>query len=332
MYPSASFDAMKGLQHLYSTAIRGCSLATHPYLPAMNQNEQTLTDDRKTLAASWFALLRDNLCARFEAIENKADPALYGDFPAGKFIKTPWNRAKDGSEAEGGGVMSMMNGRVFEKIGVHTSTVFGEFSEDFRKQVPGAEEDPRFWAGGISLIAHTRNPHAPSAHMNTRMIVTTKSWFGGGGDLTPMMDAYRGKAHEDTLAFHSTFKTACDKHDADYYPRFKKWCDEYFFLPHRGEARGVGGIFYDRLNSGDWDQDFVFTQDVGNAFLDIYPALVEKRMYQKWNAPEREEQLHQRGRYAEFNLLYDRGTQFGLKTGGNVEAILSSLPPEAKWA
>ena len=304
-----------------------------PYVPCSSAPQlkasQMSLDDQKQKAQIWFENLRDDLCSAFERIEDAAGD-LYSDMPAGRFERTPWQRGKNG-EDQGGGVMSMLKGRVFEKAGIHTSTVYGEFSEEFRKQIPGAEEDPRFWATGVSLIAHTRNPHAPAAHMNTRMIVTTKNWFGGGGDLNPMHPAYRKDSHEDTIAFHAAMKSACDAHDADYFPKYKKWCDEYFYLPHRDEPRGVGGIFYDRLNSGDWDADFAFTQDVGKAFLEIYPALVAKRMDQAWSDEDREAQLIQRGRYAEYNLLYDRGTTFGLKTGGNVNSILSSLPPEAKW-
>ncbi|MEQ8934789.1 MAG: oxygen-dependent coproporphyrinogen oxidase [Amphiplicatus sp.] len=289
----------------------------------------TQIETRRSKAKDWFEALQARLIAAFEALEDSAGP-LYGDMPAGRFEKKPWTRG-DGSSEQGGGVMAMMRGRVFEKVGVHTSTVFGEFSEEFRKQIPGAEDDPRFWASGVSLIAHTRNPHVPAAHMNTRMIVTTKSWFGGGGDLNPMMDRYRADDHDDTRAFHAAMKRACDAHDPAYFPRYKKWCDDYFFLPHRNEHRGVGGIFYDRHDTGDWEKDFAFAKDVGLAFLGAYPKLVAARMDSPWTDEDRAEQAFRRGRYAEYNLLYDRGTTFGLKTGGNVEAILSSLPPLAAW-
>lgn len=288
-------------------------------------------EDRKSRAKLWFESLRDKICAAFEAIEAEGSP-LYADMKAGRFERKPWRRNENGGADEGGGVMSMMRGRVFEKVGVHTSTVFGEFSDEFRHMIPGATDDPRFWASGISLIAHTRNPHAPSAHMNTRMIVTTKCWFGGGGDLNPMMNAYRHEQHEDTRFFHAAYERACNRHDPTYYPRFKEWCDEYFHLAHRGEPRGVGGIFYDRHNTGNWERDFEFTRDVGSAFIEAYPPLVRKRMNQRWTDADRKEQAFRRGRYAEFNLIYDRGTTFGLKTGGNVEAILSSLPPTAEWS
>ncbi|MEO1014174.1 MAG: oxygen-dependent coproporphyrinogen oxidase [Pseudomonadota bacterium] len=286
-------------------------------------------DDRKTRASTWFRSLQQQLMAAFERLEDAAGP-LYADMPPGRFEETAWKRG-DGSRDEGGGVMGLLHGRTFEKAGVHFSEVQGEFSEEFRGQIPGAAEDPRFWACGVSLIAHTRNPHAPAAHMNTRMIVTTKSWFGGGGDLNPMHPAYRTRAHEDTVAFHDAYKATCAKHDASYYDEFSAWCDRYFHLAHRDEPRGVGGIFYDRLDSGDWERDFAFTQDVGRCFLEAYPALVAKRMDQSWSEDDREKQLVQRGRYAEYNLLYDRGTTFGLKTGGNVDSILSSLPPLARW-
>ncbi len=284
-----------------------------------------MSEASRQRATQWFAELRDRICAAFEKIEDDY-AGVNGDVPAGRFERQAWRRpTEDGSEG-GGGVMSVMRGRVFEKVGVNISTVHGRFSEDFRKQIPGAEADGGFWAGGISLVAHMHSPKVPAVHMNTRHIETSKAWFGGGADLTPMVPD-----EGDTATFHGALKEACDRHNPSYYPRFKKWCDEYFFLKHRNEPRGVGGIFFDNVDTGDWQRDLAFLKDVGLSFLDVYPRIVRQHFNETWTEAERRHQLIRRGRYVEFNLLYDRGTLFGLKTGGNPEAILMSLPPQVLW-
>lgn len=288
-----------------------------------NQPAHVALQDRARL---WFEELRDRLCAAFEAIEDEAKC----DAPRGRFTREAWKRPGTGDADGGGGVISLMRGRVFEKVGVNVSTVWGEFSPEFRSQVQGAEHDPRFWATGISIVAHMQSPRVPAAHFNTRMLITTRGWFGGGGDLTPT-DLSSAEAREDADDFHAAFKTACDRHNPRYYPEYKAWCDRYFFLPHRGEPRGAGGIFFDHHASGDPEADFAFVREIGLAFFGAFPRIVRRRMDQPWTEQERDHQLIRRGLYVEFNLLYDRGTLFGLKTGGNPEAILMSLPPTVRW-
>lgn len=284
-------------------------------------------DLKKQQAADWFRQLRDTICAEFEKLETELEGTIHHDKDAGRFERKTWKRATEDNSDGGGGEMSVMKGRVFEKVGVNISTVHGKFNSEFATKIPGAVENQGgFWASGLSLVAHMQSPHVPPVHMNTRMIVTSKSWFGGGADLNPIIEN-----PQDTADFHAAFKQCCDRHDDQYYPRFKEWADEYFFIKHRNEQRGVGGIFYDYLDSNNWEADFAFTQDVGKTFIDIFPKIVRNHMNKDWTAEDREYQLVKRGRYVEFNLVYDRGTIFGLQTGGNIEAILMSLPPEAKW-
>ena len=277
--------------------------------------------DFSVRVADWFEKLRDNICGQFETIESDAEDSPLSTKPSGHFERKNWTR--DGG---GGGQISVMHGRVFEKVGVNISVVHGQFAEDFRAQIPGATDDGQFWAGGISLVAHPQNPFVPAAHMNTRFVITSKAWFGGGGDLTPLKPAPK-----QANTFHADLKACCERHDPDYYPKYKQWCDDYFYLKHRDEPRGAGGIFYDYLDSGDREADFSFTRDVGSSFAGSYVNIVRETMNKHFTAEDRHFQLVRRGRYVEFNLLYDRGTSFGLKTGGNIEAILMSLPPEVRW-
>ena len=277
------------------------------------------TKKQRLETQKWFEVLRDQICSSFEKLEQNYEGPKQS-MPPGKFRRKKWHR-----EGGGGGEMSIMEGRLFEKVGVNISTVMGELSPEFSKQIPGAENNPKFWASGISLVAHMWSPHIPAVHMNTRHIATTRSWFGGGADLTPMIINT-----EDKELFHTAFRSACNKHDDTYYERFKEWCDDYFYLKHRNEPRGVGGIFYDQL-ANNFEADFNFTKEVGSTFANIYPTIVKRHMNKTWTKKERQAQLVKRGRYVEFNLLYDRGTLFGLQTGGNVEAILMSLPPAVTW-
>jgi coproporphyrinogen III oxidase len=283
-------------------------------------------EDRRARAQAWFEALQTRICAELERLEEAAPAELYPE-PAGQFDLRPWRR----ETGEGGGVGGFLTGRLFEKAAVHTSAARARFSPEMAKTMPGAEEDPSYVSASISLIVHPRSPRVPTVHMNTRFLSTAVSWFGGGADLTPLIDEQRSQDADDAVLFHAAMKGACDAFDPEWHPRYKAWCDEYFFLPHRNEPRGVGGIFYDRHDSGDFERDFAFTRAVGEAFLDVYPKIVRHRMDEPWTDADRDEQLVRRGRYVEFNLLYDRGTMFGLKAGGNIETILSSMPPLVRW-
>lgn len=281
----------------------------------------------KSPATAYFQNLRDRICAEFERLETELVTSPLSQNEVGRFSRKKWYRTDEDGLPGGGGEISIMKGRVFEKVGVNISTVSGRFTPTFRSQIPGAEEnDGKYWATGISLVAHMQSPHIPAVHMNLRMIQTSKTWLGGGTDLTPIFPN-----EQDTKDFHAALKNCCDRHDPSYYGEFKSWCDRYFYLPHREEPRGIGGIFFDYIDTGDWGRDFAFSEDVGETFLKIYPEIVRRHMNESWTDEDREAQLIKRGRYVEFNLLHDRGTQFGLKTGGNTEAILMSMPPTVKW-
>jgi coproporphyrinogen III oxidase len=283
-------------------------------------------EERRLRAKEWFESLQQRICAELERLEAEAPPELFPGEP-GRFDFRPWNR----EAGVGGGIGGHFKGRLFEKAGVHTSSAVAKFSPEMAAQMPGADKDPSYVSASISLIVHPVSPRVPTVHMNTRFLSTAESWFGGGADLTPMLDEQRSQDADDAKLFHAAMQAACDAFDPEYHPKFKAWCDEYFFLPHRNEHRGVGGIFYDRHNTGDFEKDFAFTRAVGEAFLDVYPKIVRHRMVEPWGDAERAEQLVRRGRYVEFNLLYDRGTMFGLRAGGNVETILSSMPPMVAW-